>query len=435
VSKGPALIAVLAASASLVGAGWFAAASLAGKPSIEGAVPVPNNVVFTDSTGEDPSGVAPDIQRVGVSNSPGDDITVRVEISNFPTFDKDLRVDAYLDTDRDAATGQPGDGADYALAVIGSRLPKPDAVVLSQWSAGAWHEIASTIQATYRTTAPFGPVMSVPRAEIGSTAGFDVYVVAAVTRDPTTSSDRAPDAGDWTYPLTFPPTTSSTTTSSTTTAPTTTDPPTTTTTTTPTTTEPPPTTTAPPTTTTVVLPPSTTTTTVQQQTTATTTTTVAGPVTTVQQSTTTVRTTTVVRSTTTRPVPPVDICPNVRGAQNKVPPGMVKRQGKCLPSASLAASGLVARPVRPAAGKRFAVGATIVDRKTNKGLPSALVTCPAVVNGDQAVVLRQFFDARHSAAYCYWMIPASTRGAVFQGAVVVTYRGAYVRRSLRARVG
>jgi hypothetical protein len=59
------------------------------------------------------------------------------------------------------------------------------------------------------------------------------------------------------------------------------------------------------------------------------------------------------------------------------------------------------------------------------------VTCPAVV-GDQApAVRRNFFDAKHSAAYCYWIIPASTRGAMFKGSVVVTYQGARVRRSLR----
>ena len=422
-SKGAASFAALTVCVALVGAGWLAAASLAGKTTIEAATPVPNSLVFTDATGEDPQGLAPDIHRVAVSNAPSDEITVRVEIPNRPTLVKGLRVDVYLDTDRDSATGHPGDGADFALAVIGARVPSPNAVALSQWTDGTWHEIASTIQAAYRTAAPFGPVISVPRTEIGITTGFDFVVVAEDSGGSVTASDRAPDAGEWTYPLTFPPTTaSSTTATQTTTEPTSTM--------TPSTTEPPTTTSTM--TTTVALPPSTTTTTVQQQTTATTT--VAGPTTTLAQATTTVSTTTVVQSTTTSPRPVPDLCPNVRGVQKKVPRGMVKWKGNCLSAVALAASGLVARPARPTAGQRFAVGTTVFDRKTNKGLPSALVSCPAVVAGEEAVVLRSFFDARHSAAYCYWMIPASARGLVFQGAVVATYRGAYVRRSLRARV-
>ena len=114
---------------------------------------------------------------------------------------------------------------------------------------------------------------------------------------------------------------------------------------------------------------------------------------------------------------------------------MVKRNGKCVSRLSLTASQLVMRPSHPVAGEQFAVGATIVIQKTKKKIPSAVVSCPAVVAGKTVAARRTLFDARHSAAYCYWMIPASARGAVLQVAVVAAYQGAHVRRWLRARVG
>src|SRR4051794_5257939 len=93
-------IAVVAASASLVGAGWLAAASLAGGAAVgPAAVPVPGSLLFTDATGEDP--LAADISRVWVSNSAADEITVQIEITNFPTLDPGLSVAVYVDTDRD----------------------------------------------------------------------------------------------------------------------------------------------------------------------------------------------------------------------------------------------------------------------------------------------------------------------------------------------
>ena len=114
---------------------------------------------------------------------------------------------------------------------------------------------------------------------------------------------------------------------------------------------------------------------------------------------------------------------------------MVKQNGKCVSRLSLTASALVMRPSRPVAGQQFAVGATILNQKTKKRLPSAVVSCPAAVAGKAVAVRRTLFDARHSAAYCYWMIPASAHGAVLHVAVVATYQGARVRRWLSARVG
>ena len=114
---------------------------------------------------------------------------------------------------------------------------------------------------------------------------------------------------------------------------------------------------------------------------------------------------------------------------------MDKRNGKCVSRISLTASGLVKRPAHPVAGQQFAVGATILDQKTKKKIPSAVVSCPAAVAGTAVAVRRTLFDARHSAAYCYWMIPVSARGAVLQVAVVATYQGAHVRRWFKTRVG
>jgi hypothetical protein len=413
--KRSAWIAALAASLSLVGAGWFTAASLAGKAEVGATVPVPGSSVFTDATGEDPSALAPDIQGVSVSNSASDEVTFRVEITNFSTPDNGLRIDVYLDVDTSDATGA-GDGADFALSLAGADYPDAGPR-LRQWDAGGWQEVASTIQATYDTVPPYDAEITVKRAEIANTTGFDFVTTTEVN----TASDRAPNSGEWVYPLTFPETTSTDTTTTTTPTTTTTDTTTTiTTTTTTTTTTPAPTTTV--TTTTTTPPPPATTV----------------YVTTSTQSTTTVLATTHTETTLTIPSTAPDACPNIRGKQAKVPRGMVKRNGKCVRPASsgvsLGASALIARPSRPTAGRQFAVGATIFDRKTRKRLPSGAVSCPAVVAGEPLAVRRTFFDSRHSAAYCYWMIPASARGKVLQGAVVAKYRGASVRRSFSARV-
>jgi hypothetical protein len=168
------------------------------------------------------------------------------------------------------------------------------------------------------------------------------------------------------------------------------------------------------------------------------TTTVVGTTTSVQQATvtntTTAEQTTTVGRTTTAPAPRVDQCPNVRGLQTKVPAGMVKRNGKCVSSLSLTASGLVRRPTSPVAGQQFAVGFRVANQKTKKGIPAAVVTCPASLTGKPLTARRTLFDRRNSAAYCYWMVPASARGGVLQVAVVATYQGAHVRRWLRATV-
>ena len=120
-----------------------------------GRSPDPGSQLFTDSTGEDP--LAADINRVWVSNSAADEITVQIEITNAPTLDPDLSVDVQLDIDRANTTGRPSDGADFELAVSGATFPAPDFVRLLQWSGGGWQPVASTIHATYNTTAPLWP--------------------------------------------------------------------------------------------------------------------------------------------------------------------------------------------------------------------------------------------------------------------------------------
>ena len=114
---------------------------------------------------------------------------------------------------------------------------------------------------------------------------------------------------------------------------------------------------------------------------------------------------------------------------------MVKRNGKCVSRLSLTASALVMRPSQPAAGQQFAVGATILNQKTKKGLPSAAVSCPAVLKGKPVAVRQDVLRRPALGGLLLLDDPRLGAGSMLQGAVVATYQGAHVRRWLQTRVG
>ena len=385
-----------------------------------------------DATGEDPQ--APDIHRVRVSNSARDDITFLIEITNRATLDKNLRVDVYLDTDQVDTTGRPSDGADFTLTVIGDLYPAANFVTLSQWSAGAWHEVPSTIGAIYHTQDPFGAEIQVPRAGPREHGRFRVrsgcpgHVDHRVRPRPgcrrmglpvhVPGDDLEQHDGDqhdqhgWVdehdhdishvnehdhdISTSTSTTTTSPTSTSTTTTPTTT--PTETTTTTP---PPPPTSTA---TTTVVAPPVTTT--VQQ------TTTVGGQTTTVRQTTTVA--TTRARSVHDHTGPCRSLPEHPRRADEGAErDGQAERQVRlpALPHCKRA------RDAPLAAGSRAAVRGRRDDPEREdeeSGFRAQSSRVQPSIGGKAVAVRRKFFDVRHSAAYCYWMIPASAHGAVLR---------------------
>ena len=73
-----------------------------------------NSQTFNDSVGEDPN--APDITSIAVSNDDAGLITFQVNISNRPALTPDMLLLMFLDTDNNAATGDPDSlGADYAI--------------------------------------------------------------------------------------------------------------------------------------------------------------------------------------------------------------------------------------------------------------------------------------------------------------------------------
>ena len=86
-----------------------------------------NSQTFDDSVGEDAD--APDITSIAVSNDDAGNITLLVNISNRPALTPDMLLLLFLDTDNNAATGDPDSlGADYAIQL------QAGAVGLFQWN-------------------------------------------------------------------------------------------------------------------------------------------------------------------------------------------------------------------------------------------------------------------------------------------------------------
>src|SRR5258708_34098814 len=78
-----------------------------------------NSQNFADSIGEDAN--APDITSIDVSNDDAGNITFKINISNLPALTPDMTILTFLDTDQNAATGDPQSlGAAY-MSELGPR--------------------------------------------------------------------------------------------------------------------------------------------------------------------------------------------------------------------------------------------------------------------------------------------------------------------------
>jgi hypothetical protein len=88
------------------GGAWTSAAA----PTVATA----NSITFQDSTGERPD--SPDITTVVVSNTNSGDLTFK--INPFPRLTDDMLVGIDIDSDANAATGEPNTGLDYAIEVF-----------------------------------------------------------------------------------------------------------------------------------------------------------------------------------------------------------------------------------------------------------------------------------------------------------------------------
>jgi hypothetical protein len=161
-----------------------------------------NSQTFTDSVGEDAS--APDITSVAVSNDDAGNITFTVNISNRPELTPDMFLLIFLDTDRNAGTGDPdGLGAEYVIQLV------PGAVDLFQWN-GTDYVLAPAQTSLTFVYGSAGATIHVSAAELNKAKGFNfgTIAVSGVTVDAAGNPnfdnihrDLAPDPGHgfWSY--------------------------------------------------------------------------------------------------------------------------------------------------------------------------------------------------------------------------------------------
>ena len=159
-----------------------------------------NSQSYLDSTGEDPA--APDITSIGVTNDDTGLITFQVNIANRPALTPDMLFLVFLDTDKNAATGDAQTfGADYAIQLDST------GVSLFQWNGSDFVFASSQSSLTFSYGAG-GATIRINALDLNRTKGFNLGVLAAsgITVDASGNADftnvhndLAPDAGHGTF--------------------------------------------------------------------------------------------------------------------------------------------------------------------------------------------------------------------------------------------
>jgi hypothetical protein len=163
-----------------------------------------NSATFNDSTGE--SSEAPDITTADVSNTNAGMITFKVNIPNRPTLTEDMLINIDVDSDNNAATGDPETlGAEYSIQLFQGRID------LFRWDGTAFVRSATDPpQASLVYSYAAGATIRISAAELGSTARFKFGAIAISgikldqNGDPDFTgarADLAPDPGHglWSY--------------------------------------------------------------------------------------------------------------------------------------------------------------------------------------------------------------------------------------------
>ncbi len=140
---------------------------------------------FTDPSGD--SGSAPDITSVLVSNDDAGLLTFGLGLANRAELTGDDIIGIGLNTDRNAQTGDPslGAGADYLIVFVRTE----NFLGLGRWN-GSEYDVE--VPQETLTASGDGRTLKIDRKELGGTAAFDFYVIAAA-EESTTSADKAPD--------------------------------------------------------------------------------------------------------------------------------------------------------------------------------------------------------------------------------------------------
>jgi hypothetical protein len=161
-----------------------------------------NSQTFPDSVGEDPN--APDITSVVVSNDDAGAIAFKINISNRPALTSDMDVQLIMDSDNNAATGDPtAFGADYLIDL------EPGQVGLYKYTPATqdYRFASSQTSLTFSYDAT-GAAIHISAADLGGTKllHFGAFVASGIVLDANgnpdftnAKTDLAPDPGHGLY--------------------------------------------------------------------------------------------------------------------------------------------------------------------------------------------------------------------------------------------
>lgn len=193
---------VLAIAVAVVALPTAASGALSGTaaPTLAAA----NSTSYQDSSGEDPA--APDITSIVVSNDDTGTLSFRINIPNRPTLGQDMLVEVWVNSDDNAATGDPElAGVDYVMQVVRGEIN------LYRWDGSDFtrrfgEPPAVTLSFSYQG----GITTRISASELGNTKRFSFFVLVAsgLVIDPVTGeidgtnsrADVAPGGGAGLYP-------------------------------------------------------------------------------------------------------------------------------------------------------------------------------------------------------------------------------------------
>jgi len=153
-------------------------------------------VQFTDENGD--SGTAPDLKTVDVTNDDKGQYTFTV---GFATpYGDTAGLILYLDTDQNAATGDPDAlGADYLLGDDHST----HSFFLERWNGTDWEDASSTATVSVSISSDNSRVVaSINKTDLGGSTGFNFFAVSVDGDGGDGHFDDAPSgSGSFTYTL------------------------------------------------------------------------------------------------------------------------------------------------------------------------------------------------------------------------------------------
>jgi hypothetical protein len=147
---------------------------------------------FADAA-RDAAAHAPELTTVVVSNDDAGTIRFRINVANQPRLGRDAALELFLDTDQNAATGDPLSlGADYRFVLDGAS----QSFEFARWNGTAFDPSAPSTTAAVRYWS--GASISINRSELGDTSALAFWVRGT---GPDHAADAAPNQGTWAYQL------------------------------------------------------------------------------------------------------------------------------------------------------------------------------------------------------------------------------------------